>query len=451
MKEILKKDLLAKLNESSIEMDEMSKYNPGREEKNPWDETPEERAERQRFERKSVVKSYRFEKPPVGTKPEDMPPVDVFIYNPSKEPTGRKTAVVPAGLVPITEEEFAAQNPTFYEWAKKEMEGGIHLVKIKKVHHDPLQSGKANPSPQAVKLRQQTGLEFGQKEGTSIPERERILRYTFNPMVRETLINDSINSKLVESGFPPLRMPDQMFKGQKAAVDRHSSIANGEINFGGHNYDFYLTVADFAKANEDRLYGDTPTVDILTTHMPRQYNMGANWDALRPTEKMGDDYKRDPLTALLKLPKRGYRPEDRDIAVGSSISIKGKLIQTDNGLSYDWTVDFSTKLGKKLRDEIRVSGNNRQEDKHFTCSETSKTFPTEWSDDGTYKVVVERPEVKEALSQCLKKVANDIMNMDVTEELESRSIIDRSDITQRMNEDIISKIVTNVINEIKRN
>jgi len=78
--------------------------------------------------------------------------------------------------------------------------------------------------------------------------------------------------------------------------------------------------------------------------------MGANWDALRPTENMDINYKNDPLTALLKLPKRGYRPEDRDIAVGSSISIKGKLKQNDNGLAYEWTVDFSTKLGKKLRD-----------------------------------------------------------------------------------------------------
>ena len=104
MKEILKKDLLAKLNESSFEMDEMSKYNPGREEKNPWDETPEERAERQRFEKRSVTKSYRFEKPALGTKPEDMSPVDVWIYNPTKDPQGEKTAVIPTGLEPISEE-----------------------------------------------------------------------------------------------------------------------------------------------------------------------------------------------------------------------------------------------------------------------------------------------------------------------------------------------------------
>jgi hypothetical protein len=454
MKEILKKDLLAKLNESSIEMDEMSKYNPGREEKNPWDETPEERAERQRFERRSVVKSYRFEKPPVGTKQEDMPPVDVFIYNPSKEPTGRKTAVVPSGLVPITEEEFASQNPKFYEWAKKEMEGGLHLVNVKKVQHDPLQAGKATPSPQAIRLRQQTGLDFGEKEGTSIPERERILRYTFNPLVREYLITDGVNTKLIESGFPPLKMPDQMFKGQKASIDRHSKISNQGIEFGGHNYDFYLSIADFAKANEDRLYNESPSVDILTTHMPRQYNMGANWDALRPTENMDTNYKNDPLTALLKLPKRGYRPEDRDIAVGTSISIKGKLSQSDNGLSYEWTVDFSTQLGKKLRDEMRVAGNNRQQDKNFTCSETSETFSSEWTKDNegrsVYKSIVERPEVRQAFIDCLKKVSNDILNMDVTEELESRSVVDRSDITKRMNENKIAQLVIDAIKNMNK-
>jgi hypothetical protein len=181
--------------------------------------------------------------------------------------------------------------------------------------------------------------------------------------------------------------------------------------------------------------------------------MGANWDALRPTENMDTNYKNDPLTALLKLPKRGYRPEDRDIAVGSSISIKGKLERSDNGLSYEWTVDFSTQLGKKLRDEMRVAGNNRQQDKNFTCSETSETFPSEWTKDyegrTVYKSIVERPEVKQAFIDCLKKVSNDILNMDVTEELESRSVVDRSDITKRMNEDTVSKIVTDIVNRIK--
>jgi hypothetical protein len=188
--------------------------------------------------------------------------------------------------------------------------------------------------------------------------------------------------------------------------------------------------------------------------MPRQYNMGANWDALRPTENMDPNYKNDPLTALLKLPKRGYRPEDRDIAVGSSISIKGKLEQSDNGLAYEWTVDFSTQLGKKLRDEIRIAGNNRQEDKRFTCSETSQTFPTEWRKDEegreVYKVIIERPEVKRAIIDCLKKVSNDILNMDVTEELESRSVVDRSDITKRMNENKIAQLVIDAIKNMNK-
>jgi len=41
--------------------------------------------------------------------------------------------------------------------------------------------------------------------------------------------------------------------------------------------------------------------------------------------------------------------------------------------------------------------------------------------------------------------------MDVTAELESRSVVDRSDITQRMNEDTISKLVSNIMKQIKRN
>jgi len=443
MKEILKKDLLAKLHESSIEVDEMSKYNAGREEKNPWDETPEERAERQRFEKRSVTKSYRFEKPPVGTKPEDMPPVDVWIYNPTKDPQGEKTAVIPTGLEPISEEELKAQNPKFFEWAQKEMGDRVHIIQMKKVHHDPLEPGKASPSPKAIRLRDKTGLEFNQKESTPMSDREKILR-SFNPLVSRILINQQVNDKLIESGFPPLKMPDQMFKGQKASIDRHSTITNEEINFGDHNYDFYLNIADFAKANEDRLYGEAPTVDILTTHMPRQYNPGANWDALRPTENMDLNYKNDPLTPLLKLAKRGYRPEDRDVAVSSSISIRGiDRLQNDGNTVYEWTVDFSTLIGKKLKDQMRIAGNDRQKDKHFTCTESSEPFLR-------YGNPLEFSECLDALVKCLTKVKNDILAMDVTEELESRSVVDRSDITQKMNEDMISKIVLEVINNIKK-
>jgi hypothetical protein len=112
MKEILKKDLLAKLNESSIEVDEMSKYNTGREEKNPWDETPEERAERQRFEKRSVTKSYRFQKPPIGTRPEDMSPVDVWIYNPTYNGVSLQYALLD-GIIPPSE-LFDAYNPLIH-------------------------------------------------------------------------------------------------------------------------------------------------------------------------------------------------------------------------------------------------------------------------------------------------------------------------------------------------
>lgn len=443
MKEILKKDLLVKLNESSLEMDEMSKYNPGREEKNPWDETPEEREERQRFEKRSVTKSYRFEKPAIGTRPEDMSPVDVWIYNPTKDPQGERTAVIPTGLVPITEEELRAANPKFFEWAQKEMGDRVHIIQMNKVFHDPLEPGKAKPSPKALGLRQKTNLSFETKDSGPSTDREKILR-SFNPIISKVLVNQQVNNKLIESGFPSLKMPDQMFKGQKAGTDTHSTVGNSEINFGGHNYDFYLNIADFAKANEDRLYGETPSVDILRTHMPRQYNPGANWDALRPTENMDTNYKDNPLTPLLKLAKRGYRPEDRDVAVSTSISIRGvERILNDGNSKYEWTVNFSTLIGKKLKDQIRISGNDRQKDKNFVCTEESEPFlsagnPLQYS------------ECVEALVKCLNKVKNDILSMDVTEELESRSVVDRSDITQRMNEDTITKLVSTIMKEIKR-
>ena len=64
MKEISKKQLMNQILESQNEMMEMADYNPGREEKNPWDETPEERAaagfDPNYFQRKSKVTPLHF-------------------------------------------------------------------------------------------------------------------------------------------------------------------------------------------------------------------------------------------------------------------------------------------------------------------------------------------------------------------------------------------------------
>ena len=82
--------------------------------------------------------------------------------------------------------------------------------------------------------------------------------------------------------------------------------------------------------------------------MPRQYNPGTNWSGLRKTEKTYSNYKRDPLTPVYKLPKRGYEAEDKDVAVSTTLHIMGGRLNTGE---YNWKVKVNTFMGKKLKEE----------------------------------------------------------------------------------------------------
>lgn len=420
MEETSKKNKISLL--ESLDINEMPAYVPGKMEKKPW-EDDEEGVDKGKKERLSKWKPGWLDK--VDPKDPNRPAPDFHLYNPTKEEDGVKTGIVTLGESEM--EQFVATHGKFIEWLDKTTNGRVHILNMSKTHYDPAKG----TTPKAKELQGLIG-NYGQTEGKPMSVKEKILRKGLNPILRAHLATPEVNEHLKESGYPPINMPDQFYKNQKAAIDRYNKVSNEEVTWGGHNYAFYNSVPDFAKASQELLFGDDVTVPVEVTHMPRQYNPKLNWSAMRPTQKMDANYKEKPLTDILKLPKRGFREEDRDVAVSNSISVKGVASDGENGTHiFTWTVEFTTGMGKKLQDDIRLNDNGLIEDKRFTSVERTEPMETLEGPDGS---IGTNPVIMDALTKALENVKNEIMSIDPEEELIPRTRVDRNDLTRKVDQ-----------------
>lgn len=452
MKEISKKQLMNQILESQKEVTEMADYNPGREDKNPWDETPEERAARgldpNYFQRKSKVTSLHFNRPPADQPEKEKTAPDMFIYDdPRPGNEGKKVTVVQRPSIRMVNEEQIEQiNEKFVEWGNKM--GSIMFLEVtNKIKHDPLEITKASPSKAAMRYRSQLGLEFPEKDPSRVETpKTKILKNLLNPTLRS--LAESINSRLVAAGIPPIEIPERMFKSQKENIDRFSIIENDNITWETQNTYFYETVEDYTQ-NAKEKYRDRPeSKPPRLTHLVRQYNPGRNWSPTRKTEKKGADYKADPLTPVLKLDKGGYSAHDYDVEMTSTLSIKGTPTQVgdENRTAFRWTIQFKTQYGKKLREESRVSG-GLVDDKFFEATAVTEPLNRLVGSDGS---IAGNLQIASAFREAINDIAAQIDEINAKEELRSRfAAAGRTDAYREVNESI-DGIVNKIINELKQ-
>ena len=458
MKEISKKELMNQILESQIEMGEMADYNPGREDKNPWDETPEERVARglppQYFQKKSKVTPFHFERPAANQPKEEKTAPDMFVYNdPDNE--GKKLVVVQKpGETLLTEEELARTEPKFHQWVQAQ--GRMLILEVKnKIMHDPLEVSKANPAKSALGYRQKLGLNFGEKEATRVTKpKELILRKLLNPAIEG--LAASINQHLLDSGLPPIATPDRVYKTQKANIDRFSTIENQEVSFETHNVYLYETVGDYIQNAKDkysifvgrnRPITGTPRL----THLVRRHNPGTNYSATRKTEKKNADYKADPYTPKLGLEKQAYSVTDYDVEILEVLNVKGGLTQAgdENRSAYKWTIQFKTEYGSKLREESGVRG-GLIEDKFLVAEATTGPISKLEGSDGT---IATNAQIVEAFNSAINDIKEQILSEIVPEdELRNRfSAAGRTQAFRDVNESVnVDTIVNKIINELKQ-
>ena len=398
MKEISKKDLLLQLQESQ-EFDEMAVKSKGVQAQRTDPNTGE-------------VKPPKFKPHWKEGNNSDIP--DYWILNPTQT-IGQDQLVVPLDCSEL--EQFINENR---EWLDS-----INLLHGLEPNLVACKRGKYHPRNSKV------GTSYV-PSGEKYDEKEQILRL-FNPIIKKEL-TDNVNSHLVKCGLPPIQTYDN-----KEFVDKYAEVTNDRIDWESHDYDFYNTVIDFASAAKDLLTKGQTDIEIYRTHMPRQYNPGANWSALRKTEKSSYFIKNDPLTDTYKLPRRGYEADDKDVAISTTLHITGHL----RGTQYEWTVDFKTQMGRKLKEESRVNSGSLLTDKSITTRQSIEFL----GDVDNEKSVMSHEEIRNGLILCLNELAEKIMQINSKQELIKRIKIRQGDITKRpeMNESQVVSLIRDVI------
>jgi hypothetical protein len=284
--------------------------------------------------------------------------------------------------------------------------------------------------------------------GNKISVKEAILR-KFNPILKEFLTN-RVNEHLTKCGLSPINTYEN-----QAAVDKYSEISNHRLDWESHDYDFFNNVFDFSKAAKQLMLKGGTEIEIYRTHMPRQYNPGTNWSALRKTEKMGSNFKADPLTPVYALAKRGYEADDKDVALSTTLHITGRLEQThtvptlDSGYQYVWSAKITTAYGKKLKEEMRVNSGKFEKDKEFVAHNTVEfNYPN--FDPETMNIMNVGP-VADGLKSLLDSLANQILEINPREELLKRVRVQQTDVTKRpeaLNENELISLVKNTLTQL---
>ena len=456
MKEISKQSLLSIIQESHFEMDEMA-----------FDDqlqgTRARRGEGPKAEKRGSKPA--IEKP-ISYMDDEPKRQSFYVMNPYQRP-GEQVGI---HLLHNKTKEDVINNPKYEEWLQTKVrpylgeENPIIFVTVEELGFSGIPEyfrlgppeGKKGPNPRWDKHQELTGVPFRDLSKESIPmsSREKLLR-DFRKPVTEFLVNDSVNKKMVLSGFPPLDFPSQDPGHQKRKIDRFSEKENESFQFTSFNIYPWENFANFAQ-NADELLDlngapfDEASVKIDSGEgMPRQFNkVKANWAINRKQMKMPEDFARNPLTPIHKNERGGYKVQDQDYLVTNWLTITGKLYVSDEtGLQkYVWTVEVKTELGEKLRED---SYGPLNPDKNFFASVETREMDNIIPENES---VLKNPKVYRALEEALKSVANQIMSYDAISSLEQRVFKTMSSTTKKvkLDESKVNRIVNDIINQLKK-
>ena len=456
MKEISKQNLLSIIQESHFEMDEMAFD----------DQLQGTRARRGEGPKSEKLGSKPAIEKPISYMDDEPKRQSFYVMNPYQRP-GEQVGI---HLLHNKTKEDVINNPKYEEWLQTKVrpylgeENPIIFVTVEELGFSGIPEyfrlgppeGKKGPNARWEKYQELTGIPFRDLSKESIPmsSREKLLR-DFRKPVTEFLVNDSVNKKMVLSGFPPLDFPSQDPGHQKRKIDRFSEKENESFQFTSFNIYPWQNFANFAQ-NADELLDlngapfDEASVKIDSGEgMPRQFNkVKANWAINRKQMKMPEDFARNPLTPIHKNERGGYKVQDQDYLVTNWLTITGKLYVSDEtGLQkYVWTVEVKTELGEKLRED---SYGPLNPDKNFFASVETREMETIITENES---VLKNPKVYRALEEALKSVADQIMSYDAISSLEQRVFKTMSSTTKKvkLDENKVNRIVNDIISQLKK-
>lgn len=463
MKEISKQDLLSIIQESHFEMDEMAFD----------DQLQGTRARRGEGPRAAERGSKPAIEKPIHWLGDEKNFQSFYIQNPFQKP-GEQIGVhlLRGGQTA----EDILNNPKYNEWLENNVNPylqGNRIVFIPVEEIFPRSGGnipkwfrltpvdtKGNPSPGWEKYKEYTGIPFRDTSKESVPtsSRDKLLR-DFRKPVTSILVNDTINKKMILSGFAPLDFPTQDPGHQKRNIDRYSEKENESFQFTSFNIYPFPNFSEFAK-NADKLLdlngvpfdeADTSEVGIKPEGMARLFNnIKKNWSINRKQMKMPPEFASRALTPIHKNERGGYKIADQDYLITTWLTITGKLyVNNDTKLQkYVWTVEIKTEIGEKLREDSY--GPINPDKNFFRDAETMEVSKFNYNPENGS--ILKDSKVRRALEEALRAISNDIVGYNPIPDLEDRVFKTMSATTKKakIDESRIGKIVNDIISQLKK-
>jgi len=465
MKEISKKDLVSLVTENQFDIDEMG-YTP----RFQTTKTKSGRLERGQGKKKiDPVTGKEIEPQASRVKPLIHPTMSVaknekekypmaYVLNTSRK-LGEGTIVVAVGE--STEEELM-NNKEFTDWFEDVVvplvgvltpeKGTIHFVDFIATGHQ-----KAYPEylqkPSSEEFRnafaEKTGVDLNLGIGTKDLTPKTYYLLALRKPMEEFMSN--VQENLYLSGFPPINYPTQDPGHQKRGFNQYSKIDNNSALVQSHSVYTYDNYPEFMKSALGLIKlnnlpdGEEKNIEISDAeYQARQYNAGVNWSVERKQIKTSSDFKRDPLTRVYKLDRRGMKAEEKDYVTMTSFELKSETV--NNG-QIEFTGEVSVEISEKLREESLRGGGNLKPVVTFRANAaTNYSEPIQFDPK---RSILDNPKVMRTLKVVFDDLASQIAAYSKNEamlQLKERVFKTKDQVTRlKMNENEIIDLVKTVI------
>jgi hypothetical protein len=228
------------------------------------------------------------------------------------------------------------------------------------------------------------------------------------------MASPEMSAKLSKLSIPEVRARDRKH------IDRHGKIDNNRIQYATHTFNSYESSQQFLKFVTARITGKEIPEEYKSYHLARQFNQ--NYRRWEETKKNMQQYM--GKTSRYMLDAYGFDEANLDVTVRMDFKINGVLTNEE----YVWTVKFTTKFGRKLKEERGLRG-GLDLDKEFTIT---KRVPLEGNEQfNDERTVMDSLPIKSGLIEALDELKGKIMELKPIETLKLANV-KKFDITKKV-------------------
>jgi len=272
-----------------------------------------------------------------------------------------------------------------------------------------LQDGnRTKCQPRSIK----TGAQYV-PTGNKMPSETKIKR-ELNSLVEEYMASPEVSEKLSKLSIPEIRARDRKH------LDRYGKVNNNRIEYATHTFNSYESSQQFLKFVTSRITGKETPEEFKSYHLARQFNK--NYQRWEETRKNTKQYV--GKTPAYMLDAYGFDESNLDVTVRTDFKINGVLTNEE----YVWTVKFTTKFGRKLKEDRYLPGGLDLDKEFVITKRISLEGGEEFNEERT---IMDSLTIKSGLIEALDELKGRIMELKPIETLKLANV-KKYDITKKV-------------------